>query len=300
MITIGLAIRVVALIAIHFICFALISAALIPRPAEQLAPADAGAVIGALLLVSILNTFVLTYIILRSHYGGWHLVVAVFLALYGVMTVMPQIETAFFVKLPPGMLSRLFLSGAVFAAIFSLLTVLVLGKRRSKASSEKNPSQLNMPAVEWSVKILLIIIAYLTIYFTFGYFIAWKSEAVRSYYGGNDPGSFLAQMESVLRNTPLLLPLQVLRAILWTGIAMVVIRVMKGRWWEAALAVALLFSVMSAQLLIPNPLMPREVRMVHLLETASSNFIFGWLVEMVLLAWKRRGGSRSRLGHRQT
>jgi hypothetical protein len=58
---------------------------------------------------------------------------------------------------------------------------------------------------------------------------------------------------------------------------------MKGRWWEAALAVALLFSVvMNTQLLLPNPLMPAEVRMIHLLETATSNFLFGWLAVWLL------------------
>ena len=57
------------------------------------------------------------------------------------------------------------------------------------------------------------------------------------------------------------------------------VSMMKGRRWEAGLAVALLFAVlMNSQLLIPNPLMPREVRMVHLQETASSNFLFGWLI----------------------
>jgi hypothetical protein len=150
-----------------------------------------------------------------------------------------------------------------------------------------------MTAHEWLVKLCVIVVVYLIIYFTFGYFIAWKSEAVLAYYGGKDPGSFLAQMSSVLRDTPLLVPLQILRALLWTAIAAVVIRMMKGLWWEAALAVALLFSVMSAQLLIPNPLMPYEVRMVHLLETASSNFVFGWLAVMVLCGWKLSGKRHS-------
>lgn len=184
------------------------------------------------------------------------------------------------------MLSRLFLSGAVFAFVFSLLAVLVLGKTKAETYSNKNYSLQNMPASEWLVKLSAIVICYLILYFTFGYFIAWRSEAVRAYYGGNDPGSFLAQMNTVVHDTPWLIPLQVLRAILWTGIAVVVIRTMKGRWWQAAFAVALLFSVMTAQLLIPNPLMPHDVRMVHLLETASSNFIFGWVIVMILLARK--------------
>jgi hypothetical protein len=281
-----LIIRVVALILIHFICFTFISAAFLRLPAGEQSVDQAGAALTALLGVSVLSTLVLTFLILRSRYSGWRLVVAIFVVLYGVMTVMPQIETAFFVKVPAGILPRLFLFGAVFSAAFSPLAVLILGKRRATGNSGNSESRLDMRVEEWLVKLFVIVVAYLVLYFTFGYFIAWKSEAVRAYYGGNDPGSFLAQVTSVLRNTPWLLPLQVVRAILWTAIAAVVIQMMKGQWWEAGLAVALLFSVMSAQLLIPNPLMPAEVRMVHLLETASSNFIFGWVIVFVLRGWK--------------
>jgi hypothetical protein len=134
----------------------------------------------------------------------------------------------------------------------------------------------------------VIVAAYVVIYFTFGYYIAWKNAAVRVYYGGSDPGSFLAQMSSVLRDTPWLMPLQAVRAILWTAIAVPVILMMKGQWWETGLAVALLFAVvMNSQLLLPNPLMPPEVRMVHLVETATSNFLFGWLIVLVLRGWSK-------------
>src|SRR6185312_9644964 len=140
---------------------------------------------------------------------------------------------------------------------------------------------------EWAGKLCLIVVAYVIIYFTFGYFIAWKSPAVRAYYGGGDPGSLLAQMSSVIRETPFLIPLQAVRALMWAAIAVPVIRMMKGGWREAGLAVALLFGVVATSLLLlPNPLMPREVRMVHLLETATSNFLFGWLVVLVL-CWHR-------------
>jgi hypothetical protein len=281
--TIIIAIRLLALTVLYFVCFAAVSAALLPAASEQPAQVQAGAALVALLAVSLLNTLVLGYVILRSRWAGWKLVLAIFFVFYGVMTVMPQIETAFFLtRLPPGMLPRLFLSGAIIAALFSSLAVLILGKRRSNPTGSNRHPRLDMPVGEWVGKLLLIVIAYLVIYFTFGYFIAWKSAAVRAYYGGDDPGSFLAQMRSVVRDTPLLLPLQVVRAILWTAIAAPVIRMMKGQWWEAGLAVALLFAVTGSQLLLPNPLMPQEVRMVHLLETATSNFLFGWLIVLIL------------------
>jgi hypothetical protein len=281
--TVLIAIRLLVLSFSYFICFAAVSAALLPSIPEQPASSPSGSALVALLTVSLLNTLVLGYLILRSRWAGWKLILAIFFVLYGVTTVMPQIETAFFVtRLPPGMLPRLFLSGAIIAALFSSLAVVILGRRRSN-SSESNRGRLDMPLGEWVAKLALIVIAYSIIYFSFGYFIAWKSAAVRNYYGGSDPGSFLAQMSSVLRSTPLLVPLQAARAILWTIIAVPVIRMMKGQWWETGLAVALLFAVvMSSQLLLPNPLMPEAVRMVHLLETATSNFLFGWVVVLVL------------------
>src|SRR5215204_1908701 len=124
-------IRLLALAAIYFICFAGVSAALLPIPVGQPAPAEAGSALAALLTVSLVNTLVLGYVILRSRWAGLKLILAIFFVFYGVTTVMPQIETAFFVKgLPPEMLPRLFLSGAIIAALFSVLSVLILGKRK--------------------------------------------------------------------------------------------------------------------------------------------------------------------------
>lgn len=281
-------VRLVGLVVLYFVCFAAVSSALFQLPAEQPTHSEGNPVL-ALLVVSCLNTVILSYVILRSRWAGWKLIGAIFLILFGVTTLMPQIETAYFLtRLPPGMLPRIFLAGGITAALFSVLAVLVLGKRRHNVPEREGNSHLNMSFGEWVWKQAVIAVAYVILYFTFGYFIAWKSPAVRAYYGGSDPGSFLMQMNNVLRDTPWLLPLQVVRAMLWTALAVLVIRMIKGRFWEIGLVVALLFAVvMNAQLLIPNPFMPAEVRMAHLIETASSNFLFGWLVVWVLLLKRR-------------
>jgi hypothetical protein len=82
---------------------------------------------------------------------------------------------------------------------------------------------------------------------------------------------------------------------LWAVLAMPVIRMMRGRWPETALAIGLLFAVvMNSQLLLPNPYMPEPVRMTHLKETASSNLLFGLLVGWLLTQGRGspRAGSR--------
>lgn len=280
-----ISLKAIALTLILFICFAVAGGVIGQQDSASQSPEQAGTTLMALLTVCFLNTVVLAHIILRSRWAGWRLIATVFFVFYGVMTFMSQIESAVFVtRLPSGMLPRLFLMGVLIAAPFSPLAVTILGKRKADTATINEPnSRLLIPKNEWAWKLAVIAIAYLILYFTFGYFIAWKNPAVQEYYGGIDEGNFFAHMNTVLTSTLWLVPFQALRAMLWVLLALPVIRMMKGRWQETALAVGLLFAVlMNAQLLLPNPFMPEAVRMTHLIETASSNFIFGYLIVWLL------------------
>jgi hypothetical protein len=81
---------------------------------------------------------------------------------------------------------------------------------------------------------------------TFGYFVAWQNPALRAYYGGTDPGSFVASMRQNWVKTPWIFPLQFGRGILW------------------------------ALFLVPL------IRRSHLVETLGSNLIFGFGVGWLL------------------
>ena len=279
-----ISLKTIALTIVLFICFVIAGGVVGQQDSASQAPEQTSTALIALLTVCFLNTVVLAHIILRSRWVGWRLIATTFFVFYGVMTFMSQIESAVFVtRLPSGMLPRLFLMGALIAAPFSVLAVLILGKRKADTVNTELNARLVMPTMEWAWKLAVIAIAYLILYFTFGYFIAWQNPAVREYYGGSDEGSFFANMSTVLANTFWLIPFQILRAMLWVAIALPVIRMMKGQWQETALTLGLLFAVlMNAQLLLPNPYMPEAVRMTHLIETASSNFIFGFLIGWLL------------------
>ena len=273
--------RVVALAVALCVCFAL-GSGIAMRGVVQPASNGAGNAALTLLLVCVLETLVMSYLILRSRWSGWRLVVTVFFVFYGVTTFMPQTESAVFLtKLPSGMVPRLFLMGFLIAAPFSIIAVWILG--RWKPALETHSMRLEMPPGEWTWKLAVIAIAYVVLYFTFGYFIAWRTPAVREYYGGSDPGNFFAQMQSVMRDTPWLVPFQIFRALCWVAIAVPIVKMLKGGRLEILLALAFTFGVvMNAQLLLPNPYMPEPVRMAHLVETASSNFLFGLLVGWLL------------------
>jgi hypothetical protein len=95
---------------------------------------------------------------------------------------------------------------------------------------------------------------------------------------GRAPGLH-PHMARTLSQDPWLYPFEALRGLLWVALAVPVIRTTRGRAWEAGLLTALLFGlVMNDVHLLPNPLMPAPVRAIHFVETASSNFIWGWAI----------------------
>jgi hypothetical protein len=243
----------------------------------------------AILLVSGLNTVVMSWLILRSRLTGWSLAAAMVLLFYGVQTFMPQVESLIFQAnpgyashLPAAVIPRLFLAGLLHAGLWIPLAIRILGRWRPGSSSPGPGRPPALPA-GWTWKLPLAALAYAAVYFTFGYYVAWRNPAITAYYGGTDPGSFWAQIGNVVRDTPWLPAAQALRGLLWTALALVVMRITRASGLEKALATGVLFAVvMTSGLLLPNPYMPFEVRMVHLVETASSNFLFGALLVWLL------------------
>lgn len=252
--------------------------------AAQAGVQDPTQILLTLLLVCLLITLVVSYIILRSHSHGWKLAGAAFLAMYGVMTVVSQIETVIYMRqrMPPGMIPKVFLMGAVVAALFAPLAVLILGKMRVLQESKPDEALTSTRLAELVVVLLVTGVVYLVLYMGFGYFVAWKNPAVREYYGGTDPGSFLGQMKSIWESRPWIFLLQASRGVLWALFVLPLIRLMKRSPWETAFAMALFCGVWSSLLLFPNPLMPEVVARIHFKETLCSNLIFGAFMGLVL------------------
>jgi hypothetical protein len=142
-----------------------------------------------------------------------------------------------------------------------------------------------MPLKAWLWKLGLIYLAYLVLYYATGYFIAWQNPEVRAFYGS--PGEalpFLQQMVHIFVDDPWLTPYQLLRTLVWVAGGWLVIRGTRLPRWQTAVIVALLFSVpQNIGHIIPNPLIPlSSVRISHMIETATSTFVFGLIVAWLL------------------
>lgn len=248
------------------------------------ASVDPWSAFGPVLVFSFSIALVYAYVITRSRWTGLKLAMAVFLSCYGLMTVVMQLESLMFLggQIRGGMLSRLFLSGLITAGLFAPLAVLIMGKAKQQELMIDSRRHLEMPVSEWCWKIIVIGVCYVALYTVFGYYIAWKNPAIQAYYGGHDPGNIFTHVLLRWQNSPQLFLFQFGRGLLWMLFILPVIRMHRGGRIEIGMTIALLFAVWSLQLLIPNPMMPAEVTRIHLVETLSSNFIFGWIVGMLL------------------
>ncbi len=239
---------------------------------------------GWLLLVCLLEVAVLGYLVMSSRGFGLPLAGALFLAVFGLNTVLPHIDSFLFLsqRLPEGFLGKMVVMGLVQAAIFAPAAVWLLG--RGWASESRTPAgAAAMLGRQWPWKLALIAVVYVALYFTFGYYVAWQQPAVLEYYGGSDPGSFSLQMAKIVRDQPWLIAVQLGRGLLWVLFVLPLVRTLEVPRWQLPLAVALLFAVWSFVLLMPNPLMPEAVARTHLVETLASNFLFGAFVGWLLL-----------------
>jgi hypothetical protein len=250
------------------------------RPPENFLP--------SFLAFSVCVGVVLSYLILRSHGHGWALVGAIALAMYGISTVVSQIESVVFLsnKLPPGMIGAIFLHGAISTALFAPLAVLVLGKWRAApmvsgpAVPAPAPARVSVASAAW--RLVLIVVAFVFLYMFFGYYVAWQNPALRQYYGGQEYHSFFAILKSNWLHARWIYPLAAFRALLYVVFLLPLLRLLKISRAETAVAVALFLAAWTTALLLPNPLMPASVAHTHFWETLGFSLVFGALAGWLL------------------
>ena len=238
-------------------------------------------------IIAAVDVAIIIALILSSRWSGWKLAVLLSAAYFGAVTLLTQIESWYFlasVKISPGLIQGLFLMGLPTAFLFIPFAVWFIGKTQGQESVQ-TPFDQAIPVRTWLWKIPALVVLYVILYFVAGYFIAWQNPELRAFYG--QPGEaqpFFSQMTLILQHDPLLALLQILRGLLWILCALPVVRGSTlSPLWTAVLLGLFLAVPQIVGLIIANPLMPlASVRMSHLIETGSSNFVFGFSVAWML------------------
>lgn len=208
---------------------------------------------------------VLAWLAQRARWRGWRLPAALAVVLYGILYFNSIIEAVFFGFFTARTGGVILLMTALSSALFSP-ALLLLAKRDSVSPARS----------EWSLRLTTPrfaagAAAYLVIYFAFGMMIF---PFVADFYAGlgTPPLARVIGMALLVRGP------------IFVALAALIIAMSGAGRKETILMVAVSMSVIGgvAPLMVPSSLFPDAVRLVHFIEVTSENFLFGWILGMLL------------------
>ena len=235
-------------------------------PMSPALPEPPAGMFGWLVLSNLLVAGVLAWYARRSAWTGWRLAGALFVTAWGVGTLNSLIEAHFFAIFDrPGVLPALFLRSLPPVLVFAPVMVWLSG-RWSVPGAETAPAP-DHGIVGWVARFAACSATYLVLYFTAGMIIF---PYVQPFY----------DMRALPAPSTIVLLQLFLRAPIFAGIGLLIVRMAPGTRRDHALMVAVAMSILggAAPLIIPNPFFPDAVRWVHFVEVVTSNFVFGAVV----------------------
>ena len=124
----------------------------------------------------------------------------------------------------------------------------------------------------WIWRIVVGIFLYLFLYLTAGFILQATYPELLDFYKDKIPPF------------DLMIGTQFLRGLIFVVVAILILRTLKELKSKKAIFIGLVFAILGgiAPLIIPNDLMPHNIRMGHLFEVGSSNFIYGFILAYLL------------------
>jgi len=236
-------------------------------------------------IASLVQAIVATYIVLQANWSGWKVAGALFLLSLNP-TVESAIEAAAYLRshLPSHFIPHMLVMGLVASALFAPLAVWILGGFR-RGPREVPVERAHWSAARWTGTLAATTVAFVVLYYLCGYYIAWQSAALRQFYSGTtEIRSFWGQIASIWSSTPWMFALQAGRALLFVGLTLPAIRMLRGGAQRVALGTALMYVAFdgSPGLILPNPIMPPPVAHAHAIEMVVWGLVcgafVGWLM----------------------
>ncbi|MGE5403366.1 MAG: hypothetical protein ACM3PP_00300, partial [Candidatus Saccharibacteria bacterium] len=134
------------------------------------------------ILACLLNSAVIYFALINSRWHGIKVIFTLFVLIFGIQTVMSQVETIFFnaaLKVPQSHIFGFFTAGAISAALFSPFAAFMTDKLRRRTFPSEFSFQRETPRYNFMFEMLGLSLVYSIFYFVFGYLVAWQSPAVR-------------------------------------------------------------------------------------------------------------------------
>ncbi|ESQ86762.1 hypothetical protein ABAC460_22185 [Asticcacaulis sp. AC460] len=226
----------------------------------------------AMAIVYAVQAIVIAVLAANIHLARLPKVIVLFVIIFGTITLMSWIEAIFFnasLKMSSALLTFMLVNGAISAAVVAIVSAFLWPSKDSQPLT-------SLGGLWW--KLAVISPLYVFAYYAAGTFIAWQSETLRAYYA-----------QGINIDQSLLVPLQVVRGLMWGGLAAIIVKSVHGSALFRGLMVGITLACLcTIVLLMPNPVMPWPVRQIHFVEVFVSNFLFGWAAGAILLAGERK------------
>jgi hypothetical protein len=235
------------------------------------------------LLTHAWTCMVIVYVARHSRWEKTKLFLGLTGMLFFVYAFMMQIETFFFSGAFPALTNTdivlITIANGISFFVAVPLGIKLFGKRQDGG----DPSLIWMPGTkELTIKLSLIGIIYVIVYFVFGYFVAWQTEELRIFYSGQpDDFGFIGGLVNNYHERPAIYPFQFMRGVLFGLFAMPLVSMFRGQSRQLLISLVMVYTGTGLALIIPNFLFPDAVRWAHFREMISSMFFFSIMVWLI-------------------
>lgn len=222
-----------------------------------------------LFLSDLMVVYLLCLVAINNRYDSYKLMAIIFMIFFGVGSFNILIEAYIFNVTDQTETLQQILLNAVEMAIFSVFFIKLLVKQSDSESISFEKRKFG----SWLWRIFLGNILYLFLYILAGMILYLSMPRLNEFYGDKIP-----PMDLIIKTQIFL------RAFVFMAIAVLINRtVVLGKYHRAVL-IGLVFSVIGgiAPLIVPNELMPQYVRIGHGFEVGISNFVYGFLLSLLL------------------
>ncbi|MGB5383240.1 MAG: hypothetical protein WBN19_05280 [Lutimonas sp.] len=222
-----------------------------------------------LFLSDLMVVFLLCLVAINNKYDSYKLIAIIFMIFFGVGSFNILIEAYIFNVTDQTETLQQILLNAFEMAIFSIFFIKFIVKKSDSQSISFERRKLG----SWLWRIFSGNILYLFLYILAGMILYLSMPRLNEFYGDKIP-----PMELIIKTQIFL------RAFVFMAIAVLINRTVVLPKYQKAVLVGLIFSVIGgiAPLIVPNELMPQFVRIGHGYEVGISNFLYGFLLSLLL------------------
>ncbi|MGB5262171.1 MAG: hypothetical protein WBN28_01140, partial [Lutimonas sp.] len=222
-----------------------------------------------LFLSDLMVVFLLCLVAINNRYDSYKLIAIIFMIFFGVGSFNILIEAYIFNVTDQTETLQQILLNAFEMAIFSIFFIKFIVKKSDSQSISFERRKFG----SWLWRIFSGNILYLFLYILAGMILYLSMPRLNEFYGDKIP-----PMELIIKTQIFL------RAFVFMAIAVLINRTVVLPKYQKAVLVGLIFSVIGgiAPLIVPNELMPQFVRIGHGYEVGISNFLYGFLLSLLL------------------